>query len=199
MWSEAGDIRGQLADESPQHWVMRTLAERGRVVPVDSLTGDQGLPLPTSALLVLIQPRPLTPDENVALDAWVRAGGRVLLFADPMLTAHSDYALGDPRRPQDIAMLSPILGHWGLRLEFDDAQLHGTGFVQLQEVRVPVNLRGQLRAAAGARCRLEGENFLADCRIGKGRAVVLADAALFDGEDAGSADALRALMTRIDR
>lgn len=170
------------------------MEEQGRVVPLDSLAGRQGLALPHDALLVLIQPRPLSPDENVALDAWVRGGGHVLLFADPMLTAHSAFALGDPRRPQDIAMLSPILDHWGLALEFDDAQPRGERDVEVRGATLPVNLRGQLRLSADARCRLEADKLVADCRVGKGRAVVVADAALFDGEDAGRLGVLKALV-----
>lgn len=194
IWGEAGDIRGQLADPAAPHWAMRLLARRGRVVPLDTLAAAQGLPMPRDALLVLVQPRPLTPDENAALDAWVRAGGRVLLFADPMLTAESAYPLGDPRRPQDMAMLSPILDHWGLTLEFDDAQPRGERHVEVLKSHMAVDLAGRLRLSAGASCRLEGSALLADCRIGKGRAVVLADAALFDGEDAGRAAALDALL-----
>ncbi|VWX46559.1 GldG family protein [Novosphingobium sp. 9U] len=187
-------MRGQLADVGPQHWAARTLAEQGKVVPVDTLAGEQGLPLPSSALLVLVQPRPLTPDENFALDTWVRGGGHVLLFADPMLTAASDYPLGDPRRPQDIAMLSPILSHWGLALAFDEAQPRGEQSVEARGIRLPVNLRGQLGVSAGAHCRVGKEQLLADCRIGKGRAIVVGDAALFDGEDAGRITALEALI-----
>ncbi|MBB4858457.1 hypothetical protein HNO88_001780 [Novosphingobium chloroacetimidivorans] len=174
---------------------MRTVEEQGRVVPLDSLAGRRGLPLPQDALLVLIQPRPLTPDENVALDTWVRAGGHVLLFADPMLTVHSAFALGDPRRPQDVAMLSPILDHWGLSLEFDDTQRNEERYQQVRGTSIPVNLRGQLRVSPAGACRTEATKLLADCRIGKGRAVVIADAALFDGEDAGRVGAFRALIS----
>ena len=66
---------------------------------------------------MMIQPRPLSPQENVALDNWVAAGGRLLLFADPALTEDSAFAIGDRRRPQDVVLLSPILARWGLELE----------------------------------------------------------------------------------
>ena len=53
----------------------------------------------------------------------MRGGGRVLLFADPMLTRHSAFALGDRRRPQDVVLLSPILARWRLELQFDESHL----------------------------------------------------------------------------
>lgn len=191
-WNESEDVKGLLADTGPAHWAMDALREKGRVVPLDTLADAKGaLPLPRDAVLVLAQPRPLSPQENVALDAWVQAGGRVLLFVDPMLTAHSMFAIGDPRRPQDIAMLSPILARWGLLLEFDDAQPAGE---HLQGA-VPVNLPGRFSALgksgvapgkAGdvvARCRIEEAGLIADCTSGKGRIVALADAAVLENPE----------------
>ena len=95
------------------------------------------------SLLVMAQPRALSPQENVALDAWVRGGGRLLLFADPMLTHDSAFAVGDRRRPQDIFMLSPILSHWGLALAFDDAQPPGAKMAQVMGGTMPVALPGR--------------------------------------------------------
>ncbi|WP_404480299.1 DUF4350 domain-containing protein [Novosphingobium sp. BL-52-GroH] len=193
-WNESADIRGQLADESPPHWALTALRERGRVVPLDTLAP---LRLPSDGVLILAQPRPLTPQENVALDAWVQQGGRVLLLADPMLTAHSLFGPGDPRRPQDMAMLSPILGRWGLALEFDEEQPAGEHAIRLPEGNVPVNLPGRFRLSgnfgeaaqtgksggAVAHCRLQAEGMLADCKAGKGRIVALADAALLENPE----------------
>lgn len=199
VWSEAGDIRGQFAADAPVHWARAELERRGHVVLLDTLAGSAGLPLPTDGLLVLAQPRPLSPDENVALDTWVRKGGRLLLFADPMLTAESDYAIGDPRRPEAIAMLSPILRHWGLDAEFDEAQPRGERLAQAFGVTVPVDLAGRFGLLPGASCRLDTQGFAADCRIGEGRAIVLADAAVFDGDDAGRSAAFKALLDLFSR
>lgn len=200
VWGESGDIRGQLARSDPSHWSIAVLERRGRVVPLDSLAGPSGrLPLPVDATLVLVQPHPLSPDENVALDAWVRAGGHLLLFADPMLTADSHFALGDPRRPQTIAMLSPILRHWGLELEFAEDQPAGERSASALGVSLPVDLPGRLRSGAGAFCSPDPAGLAADCAIGKGRAVIVADAAVFDGEDAGRSAALAGLLALISR
>ncbi|PNU01886.1 DUF4350 domain-containing protein [Novosphingobium guangzhouense] len=203
-WKEAADIRGLLADEGAPHWAMDALQQRGRVVPLDTLADAHGaLPLPKRAMLVLAQPRPLTAQENVALDAWVRAGGRVLLFADPMLTSHSLFSPGDPRRPQDIVMLSPILGRWGLELQFDDAQ--GAG--ERLEDGIPVNLPGHFASlgnsgdASGkagdvvAQCRIEASGLLARCRSGKGLILAVADAALLENpQNTADIGARRAIL-----
>lgn len=196
-WGESEDIRGFLADDAAPHWVLEALRAQGRVVPLDTLANAQGvLPLPSDGVVVLAQPRPLTAQENVALDAWVRGGGRVLLFADPMLTAHSLFGPGDPRRPQDMAMLSPILGRWGLELLFDDTQDAGERW----ENGIPVNLPGRFqvlgKSGAGksggavgkagdvaANCRIESRDLIADCTSGKGRILALADAALLENPE----------------
>jgi len=115
--------------------------------------------------------------QGVALDAWVGAGGRLLLFADPLLTGESRFAIGDRRRPQDVILLSPILGHWGLRLEFDDSRREGVALVG-GKGRIPVNAPGSFVSEGD--CAVESDGLLARCAIGKGRVLAVADAALLD-------------------
>jgi hypothetical protein len=179
---------------------MALLARHGRVIPIDILAGvGVSLPLPRDAMLVLAQPHPLMPEENVALDAWVRAGGRLLLFVDPMLTVSSDFALGDPRGPQRVAMLSPILRHWGLELQFDPEQPQGERMIDYRGATLPINLSGRFAASRDARCSLHSADVIAECRIGQGQLVAVADAAVFDGEDAGRLDVLAKMLARISR
>ncbi|WP_036503382.1 DUF4350 domain-containing protein [Novosphingobium sp. AP12] len=208
-WNESADIRGLLSDDTLPHWALTTLRQRGRVIPLDTLANGAGkLPLPATAILILAQPRPLMPQENVALDAWVRGGGRVLLLADPMLTAHSLFGPGDPRRPQDIAMLSPILARWGLTQEFDDEQAAGEHVVRLPEGDLPVNLPGRFRLSgmngdgagmgtAGetvSNCQVEAEGLVADCTAAKGRILALSDAALLENPEEPGAVQLRRMI-----
>lgn len=185
QWREADSIREHLS-ASPAHWAMAVLQSHGPVRPIDSfMGGSKGAALKDLRLLVMAQPRPLAPQENVALDAWVRKGGRLLLFADPILTGDSRFSPGDPRRPQDIAMLSPILAHWGLRMAFDEEQAPGERRVPLEGGEVPVNLPGRLALTPDARnCVILGDGIAARCRIGRGQVVVMADAALL--EEGGS-------------
>jgi len=199
VWLESGDIRGQLADKTSPHWAMGVLSAQGRVVPLDTLADSRGrLPLPRNALLVLAQPMPISPQENVALDAWVRAGGRLLLFADPMLTASSEYALGDPRGPQRVAMLSPILAHWGLELQFDPAQPAGEHSVPLGDIALPVNLAGRFAIHHPGGCRLEAQAIVARCHIGSGQLLAIGDAAVLDGDETGRAATLTALLELLE-
>jgi hypothetical protein len=200
IWSESGDIRGRLAETASAHWAIALLARQGHVVPIDTLAGANGaLPLPSNAVLVLAQPHPLMPEENVALDAWVRAGGKLLLFVDPMLTAPSEFALGDARGPQRTAMLSPILRHWGLELQFDPGQHPGEHMVDYRGADLPVDLPGRFVASRDARCRIQGTGVVAECRIGRGTVLAAADAAVFDGDDAGRSKILMTLLSRLLR
>ena len=50
-------------------------------------------------LLLAAQPQALTAERLVALDDWVRAGGRLVLLADPSLRWESSRPLGDRFRP----------------------------------------------------------------------------------------------------
>ncbi|GGC25454.1 hypothetical protein GCM10011371_11310 [Novosphingobium marinum] len=207
FWREAGSVSEFLGEAGAPHWARQAIEQDARLVPLDTLAGKGNagkpgtLPLDTDALLLLAQPRPLSPDENVALDDWVRAGGTVMLFVDPMLTGHSIYALGDPRRPQDIAMLSPILSRWGLELRFDEEQPEGGRMVEALGAQVPVNLHGTFRVIDQESCEPgkvgdEAGGLVVTCRIGKGRVVAIADAALFEetGEDAARAAALKTIL-----
>lgn len=164
------------------------LEDGHRLVALDTL-----LHLEALADLVIAQPRPLEPAENVALDSWVRGGGHVLLFADPLLTSESRFALGDPRRPADTVLLGPILAHWGLALR-EGRESAGTPF--------PVAAPGELSLLGdGPRdCRIEQNGLIAQCRIGKGSALIVADAALLEVAEGAEAFArarsLRELMRR---
>ena len=193
IWGEGGGLDDLLVTNRTPHRVKAALSALGPVVPLDTLERLG----PGLKRLVIAQPRPLSPAENVALDNWVRGGGLLLLLADPMLTAHSAFAVGDPRRPQDVVLLSPILARWGLELTFDEGQPAGLRTVAVSGPAIPVDLAGAWRTA-GAGCRLEGGGLLAICRIGRGQVVALADAEVLSAEDpeAVRAPALASLLQR---
>ena len=184
-WGEAGDFGEVLAGNSDSHWARAQLEAHYRLAPLDELSEES---LAGLDALLLAQPRALSPAENVALDAWVRGGGHLLLFADPMLTGESRFAIGDRRRPQDVILLSPILDHWGIALEFDIDQPGGPALVKAGHASLPVNLPGVLSRKQGeGECAVAAQGVLADCAIGKGRAVIVADAALLDLHEPHSA------------
>lgn len=177
-WGEAESFGGLVAGEAERHWARERLEAQYRIRPLDALDTDS---LAGLDFVLLAQPRALSPAENVALDAWVRGGGRLLLFADPMLTGESRYPLGDRRRPQDVILLSPILSHWGLELQFDMDQPAGPTLLAAPGAPIPVNLAGRFRAEEGdGICALSAADVLARCRIGAGSALILGDAATID-------------------
>jgi hypothetical protein len=194
LWEESEDLAGLLRSEAPPHWARTVIAERGAIVPLDLLTALR----PGLSRLVIAQPRPLSPEENVALDRWVRGGGRLVLLADPALTEHSRFPVGDPRRPQDLVLLSPILARWGLELVFVEDQPRGERMIALSDGDLPVDLPGSWRTLQGGTCVISGEGVLAECRIGSGRVLALADAALLD-RNPGDARRARMLGALLDR
>ncbi len=184
LWSESADIGAELSPDNQPHWARAALEAAGRIEPLDLLAGPKGAgPLDQLRRLVIAQPRVLSGAENVALDDWVRGGGHLLLIADPALTEHSDFGLADPRRPQAVALLSPILSHWGLSLRFDDRQQMGEARREVMGVAVPVNLAGHFATEGQANCKLWGDGLAVTCAIGRGRVVALADAALLERDD----------------
>ena len=173
LWRESESLTDALDGQS--HWAARVLREAGELTAPDTLESLD----PRIGLLVMAQPRPLSPAENVALDGWVRAGGRVLLFADPLLTAHSDFPLGDRRRPEGTVLLSPILSRWGLELVWDEGQPAGLRPVSLLGRVLPVDQAGRFVVRGGA-CTLLAGGLAVRCAVGKGSVLAVADAALLD-------------------
>ena len=160
------------------------LESRYRVQPI-SVT-DAGS-LRGARLLLAAHPSAQPAENLVALDKWVRGGGRVLLLADPMLEWHSERPLGDPLRPSPGFADTGLLRHWGLRLDAPDKR---------GPVERTVSGQRLLLASPGrlvGRCPGESEGLIARCAIGKGQATIVADADFLDNrgvEGAETADNL---------
>lgn len=197
-WGEADGLAELLAGTQRTHWARPLLEACYHVAPLDYLSAPA---LEGHRRLLLAQPRGLTAEENVALDAWVRAGGRLLLFADPLMTGESRYGFGDRRRPQDTALLSPILAHWGLAMQF--APQEGDPLPDLREIAgnpVPVEQAGRfVPIADGKTCAFDAAGLLAKCHIEQGFVLMMADAALLNLYHApqGSASALARLAAQV--
>lgn len=156
------------------------LRTRYRVVPISvSAPAD----LAKGRLLLMAQPLAQPAEDLVALDGWVRRGGRLLLLADPLLEWPSKRPLGDPLRPPPMFADTGLLAHWGLRLDAPDAR--GYAGAKLGAYRVMTASRGTL----SGRCEISSDRFVAHCPIGRGRATIVADADLLDVGDLGSAAA----------
>lgn len=184
-WGSGGDVATLLDTAQEKDWVREQLERRFELAPLDALEPET---LANVDRLLLAQPRPLAPSENVALDDWLRGGGRLLIFADPLLTRHSEFSIGDRRRPQDVVLISPILKRWGLELLFDETQPVGERWVDVYDRKFPVNLPGKfvrVDASAPSQCIVSEGGLLAQCEVGEGRVTLLADAAILDWEGEG--------------
>ncbi len=177
QWSEGGIEAAADADAAP-HPAYARLTAVYDVVPLDDL--DQADPL---SLVLLAQPRAMAPAELVKLDSWVRRGGRLLLLADPALQWGSLYPLGDKRRPLFTSMLSPLFSHWGIELVLPIDKAEPVAVREIDGLTIRTLTPGEWRmkeAAANSPCRIATDAIYADCAVGKGRALLVADADLLD-------------------
>nr|WP_294168486.1 DUF4350 domain-containing protein [uncultured Sphingomonas sp.] len=156
--------------DAPKHPLLSQLERDYRVRLID---GPEQLP--PGGLLLAVQPQALTAERLVALDRWVRAGGRTLLLADPRFTWDSSQPLGDKFRPPFAYQDTGLLHHWGLTLAAGEG---GPALRQLGGTEVLTGSPGVLSAGRGSRCRVSGDGLVARCRLGRGEVAVVADADL---------------------
>lgn len=154
--------------DTPPSPLLKALEERYSVRAVDG--PEQLRPM---GRLLAIQPQALTAERLVAIDRWVREGGRLVLLADPRLEWESSRPLGDRFRPPFDYPDRGLLGRWGLRLgdapEEQPAERRAEGSWQMT-----VAGAGEL-TATGRNCAVQ-EKLVAICSIGRGTVVVVADA-----------------------
>jgi len=169
---------------------LKALEERYRVRPIsvtDSKTLGRG------KLLLMAHPLAQSPEMLVALDNWVRDGGRVLLLADPLLEWPSKRPLGDPLRPPPAFADTGLLQHWGLRLDLPDEP--GPKSQRLGGKEILTNSPGALFG----NCAISGDRLAARCKVGKGQATVIADADFLIGNlDGPTSDNLNGLVAELD-
>ena len=164
-----------LAGGSP---AVKRLEERYTLVPISVTDPTE---LAKGRLLLMAHPLAQPADDLVALDDWVRRGGRVLLLADPMLEWPSNRPLGDPLRPPPMFMDTGLLAHWGLRLDAPDERgpvMRKLGGFDILTVS-PGSLSG--------RCSISSDRLVAHCAVGHGEATVVADADLLNADALGRA------------
>jgi hypothetical protein len=174
---------------------LAALERRYRVVPIGTADPAE---LAKGRLLLMAQPRAQPAEDLVAIDQWVRGGGRVLLLADPMLEWPSERPLGDPLRAPAMFMDTGLLAHWGLRLDAPDERGPRAG--ELGGYDVATVSPGTLSGG----CGIGQGRLVAHCRIGKGRATIVADADILDtaeiGSDAGrNLDGVLAELAKLER
>lgn len=205
-WPVGAEVADIAAGRAALPWQRAVLEAAYLLEPLDTLSPIPALdpaspafdPLAGLDRLAVIQPRGLSPGDNVALDAWVRGGGRLLLVLDPALTGDYDLPLGDPRRPVDSALIPPVVARWGMAVRFDEAQVAAVTSARLGEAPLPLALAGEVEIAppAAADCIVLAGGAAARCRVGEGQVTLIADAAIFEHAELAGEDgaALRALV-----
>ncbi len=174
--------------------VLDALERRYRV---RTIATSSALELEQGRLLVMAHPLAQPAEDLVALDAWVRGGGRLLLLADPMLEWADGRPLGDPTRPPPMFMDTGLLAHWGLRLAAPAARGERSATLAGSPIltRSPGSLSGT--------CPISPDGLVARCAIGKGTVLIVADADFLDwsrgGEGAQGASALLGALDSLRR
>jgi len=159
---------------------------------IQAINVADAVTLKDNRLLLMAHPLAQPAEALVALDAWVRSGGRLVLLADPKLDWPSDRPLGDKLRPPPAFADTGLLAHWRLKLYAPDVA--GPVERQVDGRRVRLSSPGALSGA----CGLRRDGLLARCTIGRGRATIIADADFLRADDPDSAN-LQFLLAELDR
>ena len=157
--------------------MLKALQARYRLLPI-SVTDPAELA--KGHLLLMAQPQAESPEDLVALDDWVRGGGNIVLLADPMLEWPSERPLGDRLRPPVMFMDTGLLAHWGLRLDAPDER--GPKPALIGNRQATTVSPGQLFGS----CQIGSDRIVAHCRIGRGRATIVADADWLNADQFGA-------------
>jgi hypothetical protein len=156
---------------------LTALEMRYRVLPIGVTDAAS---LRAAPLLLMAHANAQPAEALVDLDRWVRDGGHLLLLADPRLEWPSERPLGDRLRPSPMFTDTGLLGHWGLTLEAPDRR--GPQVRTLGGRAIVTNSPGRL---SGGECDTGSGGLVAHCRIGTGRATVIADADFLNVEALG--------------
>jgi hypothetical protein len=194
FWGEGG-ASDVLNGTTRKSRLITALEEDGAVSAIDKIDDHT---LAQAKLLLMIQPPALIPEELVALDAWVRGGGAVVILADPQLDWESAHSPGDPRRAPVHSLLEPLYAHWGLTM-IPDPPRAPSATVRIGDTTATMISAGTWQAKDSA-CAVESGARVADCRLEKGRALIVADADFVNPDhwntsDQGNLQALRALIS----
>ncbi|WP_033073741.1 hypothetical protein [Sphingopyxis sp. MWB1] len=166
-----GDLADMLRTGAADAPALARLEKWGPVRLVDNLAN-----LSPPGSLLLAHPRALAPDELVAVDAFVRGGGRAVILADALSSWPPRHPLGNPRNPPVTSLLTPLLDHWQIEL---GAAPQGEG-----ERKADANERRLRLFSAGgftnfpSACRSYAERRILHCSIGRGEAWLVGDADL---------------------
>ncbi|MBO9694901.1 MAG: hypothetical protein J7499_01755 [Sphingopyxis sp.] len=173
-WSGGSDIAAMIARGADDDPALARLLAAGPVSLVDSLADH--VPPPGGALLIA-HPRALAPRELVAIDAFVRGGGRAVVLADALSGWPARYPLGDPRNPPVTSLLTPLLDHWGITLAAAPAAEGAPIAVDVDGMRLRLFSAGRFDRLP-PQCQAHAGRRVVRCTIGKGAVWLVGDADL---------------------
>ncbi|WP_062768708.1 Gldg family protein [Sphingopyxis terrae] len=170
-WS-GGDLAAMLAEGARDDPALDRIARGGPLRLVDSLADH---PLARGDALLLAHPPALAPRDLVAIDAFVRGGGRAVILADALSNWPPRHPLGDPRNPPVTSLLTPLLDHWGITLAAAPNAETRPIAVDVGGAHLRLFSAGRFTQAPPACMRIAGGHLL-HCRIGQGDAWLVGDA-----------------------
>jgi hypothetical protein len=173
-WAGQGDLSAMLRRGAADDPALIRLEKTHRVALVDSLA--EHVP-PAGAVLLLAHPRALPPQDLVAIDAFVRGGGRAVVLADALSGWPAPHPLGDSRNPPVTSLLTPLLDRWGLTLGAAPAGETAALGVDLDGRRLRLFSAGRFEARPPG-CATQAGARIVHCRIGAGEAWLVGDADL---------------------
>ncbi|MBB6425557.1 GldG family protein [Sphingopyxis sp. JAI128] len=173
-WSGGSDMAAMIADGTQDDPALARIEAAGPVSLVDSLV--EHVPPPGGALLVA-HPRALAPRELIAIDTFVRGGGRAVILADALSAWPARHPLGDPRNPPVTSLLTPLLDHWDVVLGAASADEIAPQAADIGESRLRLFSAGRF-VRLSQQCRAYAQHSILQCRVGTGEAWLVGDADL---------------------
>jgi hypothetical protein len=173
-WPGSGGIAAMIAEGANDDPALRRLEALGPLALGDSLVDP--VP-PLRGALLIAHPRALAPRELVAIDAFVRGGGKAVVLADALSGWPTRHPLGDPRNPPVTSLLTPLLDHWGVTLGAAPVDDNEARAVDVGGARLRLSSAGAFERLPPT-CRAVADRRIAHCRIGAGEAWLVGDADL---------------------
>lgn len=171
-WSAGRDLAAMIAEGTNDDPALVRLTATGPVSLVDSIVDP--VP-PRGSTLLIAHPRALAPQELVAIDAFVRGGGRAVVLADALSGWPARHPLGDPRNAPVTSLLTPLLDHWGVTLGAAPSGESAAMPVDIDGARLRLFSAGRFdRLPTG--CGAYAGRRVALCSIGEGEAWLVGDA-----------------------
>lgn len=173
-WSVSSSIAAMIAEGTNDDPSITRLTATGPVSLVDSLADHAP---PPGGVLLIAHPRALAPQDLVAIDAFVRGGGRAVVLADALSGWPTRHPLGDPRNAPITSLLTPLLDHWGVTLGAAPTGESESLSVDIEGARLRLFSAGRFDRLPSS-CRAYGGRYAAHCRIGRGEVWLVGDADL---------------------